>query len=187
MGVTEPPDSGAGVHLTEEFDSLKHTMPNAIPVIAAMVAVALVLGVAAFVLRARPVAAGSIDGAYAATIPGQGGVLAVVNLSLRNVTEKPLRLLNVNVAVRAKGSKYSDDFGPVSDFSRYFQAAQGLEQHAKGGLERDLKIAPMGRAEGTVMVTFPLTLEEFEGREGLMATLTFEDHAPVKITTGKME
>ena len=106
--------------MTEEFDSLKHTMPNAVPVAIAMLLVVVVLGILAYVLRAKPVATGSIDEAFAVTIPSQNSSLAVVNLSFQNVTEKPLRLLNVNVSVHAKGADFSDDFGAVADFPRHF-------------------------------------------------------------------
>jgi hypothetical protein len=171
--------------MTEEFDSLKHTMPNAVPVVIAMLLVAAVLGILAYVLRAKPVAIGSVDEAFAVTIPTQNSSLVIVNLNFQNVTEKPLRLINVNVAVHAKGSDFSDDFGSVADFPRYFQAFPALEQHARPGLVRDTKLAPMEKLAGSAIVSLPLTQEEFDARDSLTATLTFADHPPVKITSGK--
>jgi hypothetical protein len=179
----EPND--AQVHLEEEFDSLKHTMPNAVPVVAAMLLVAVVVAILAYVLRAKPVVIGSINEAFAVTVPNQNSSLAIVTLNFQNVTEKPLRLININVAVHAKGSDFNDDFGSVTDFPRYFQAVPALEQHAQPGLVRDAKLASMEKAAGSVIVSFPLTQEEFDARDSLTATLTFADHAPVKITSGK--
>jgi hypothetical protein len=160
-------------------------MPNAVPVVAAMLLVAIILGILAYAFRAKPVATGSIDDAFAATVANQNTSLAVVTLNFQNVTEKPLRLINVNVAVHAKGSDFSDDFASVADFPRYFQAAPELQQHARPGLVRDLKLAPMEKAQGSVIVAFPLTPEEFNARNSLTVTLRFEDHPPVKITSKK--
>lgn len=181
----EPEPDAGHVPLTEELDSFKHTMPNAVPVVAAMLLVAIVLGILAYAFRAKPVAAGSIDEAFAATIPNQNSSLAVVTLNFQNVSEKPLRLINVNVAVHAKGSDFSDDFASVTDFPRYFQAVPELEQHTRPGLVRDSKFAPMEKAQGSVIVAFPLTPEEFNARDSLTVTLRFEDHPPVKITSKK--
>lgn len=183
---TIPPEPNAAqVPMTEEFDSLKHTMPNAVPVIIAMLLVAVILGVLAYVLRARPVATGSIDEAFAVTIPTQNTSLAVVNLNFQNVSEKPLRLLNVNIAVHAKGSDFNDDFGSVADFPRYFEAFPALGQHARPALVRDTKLAPMERLAGSAIVSLPLTQQEFDARDSMTATLTFADHPPVKIVSGK--
>jgi len=180
-----PEPDAAHVPMTEEFDSPRHTLPNAVPVAVAMVLVVAVVGMLAYVLRAKPVVSGSIDDAFAVTIPGQNSSLAIVNLNFQNVIDKPLRLLNVNVAVHAKGTDLKDDFGSVADFPRYFQAFPTLEQHAQNALIRDTKIAPHEKVEGSVIVSFPLTQEEFDLRDSLTATLTFADRAPVKITTGK--
>jgi hypothetical protein len=180
---TEP--TAAQVPMTEEFDSFKHTLPNAVPVGVAMLLVVLVLGILAYVLRARPVAAGSIDEAFAVTVPNQNSSLAIVNVSFQNVSEKPLRLLNVSVGVNAKGAQFNDDLGAVADYPRYFQAFPELEQHARAALVRDSKLAPMEKASGSVIVSFPLTQEEFDARDSLTVTLTFDGHPPVKITKGK--
>jgi len=185
---TPPPEPDAGhIPLTEEFDSFKHTMPNAMPIVIAMVLVAVILATLAFFLRARPVAAGSIDDAFAVTLPGQNSSLAAVTLSFQNVSEKPLRLIDINIAVHAKGSNFSDDFASVADIPRYFEALPALEQHATRSLVRDTKLAPTEKTSGSVIVSFPLTQEEFNSRDSLTATLTFADHPPVKITSGKKQ
>jgi hypothetical protein len=183
---TNPPEPNAAqVPITEEFDSFKHTLPDAAPVVIAMLVVAVIIGIAAYVLRAKPVVAGSIDDAFAATLASQNSCLAVVNLSFQNVTEKAVWLQNINVAVHAKGADYKDDFGSVADYPRYFQAFPALEQHARPGLTRDSKVAPMQKAVGSAIVTFPLTQAEFDARDSMTVTLTFADHPPVKLTSGK--
>jgi hypothetical protein len=182
---TPPEPNAAQVPMTEEFDSFKHTMPNALPVVVAILLVAVVLGILAYLLRAKPVVTGSIDEAFAVTLPEQHQSLAVVNLSFRNVTDEPLRLININIAVHANGAEFNDDFATVADFPRYFQALPALQQHTRSGLLRDSKLAPAQAASGSAIVSFPLTQQEFDARDSLTATITFAGHPPVKITSEK--
>ena len=185
---TNPPEPNAAhVPITEEFDSFKHTMPNVVPVVIAMLLVVVVIGIFAYMLRAKPVAAGSIDEAFAVTIPTQNSSLAIITLNFQNLTDEPLRLINVNIAVHTKGSDFRDDFGSVADFPRYFEAFPALKQHSQRGLLRDSKVAPMEKALGSVIVSFPLTQEEFDARDSLTATLQFAGHPPVKIASGKKQ
>ena len=183
-----PPEPDAGhVPITEEFDSYKHTLPSAAPVAAAMLLVVIVLGILAYVLRAKPIATGSIDEAFAVTLPAQSTSLAVVNVSFRNVTEKPLQLVNVNVAVHVKGASYQDNFASVADIPRYFQALPPLQEHAETPLSRDLMIAPGQNVSGSAIVSVPLTQEDFDARDSMTVTLTFADHPAVKFTAGKLQ
>jgi hypothetical protein len=182
---TPPESDAAHVPMTEEFDSFKHTMPNAVPIAVAMLLVVVVLGILAYVFRYKPVAAGTIDDAFAVTVPSQNNSLAIVDVSFRNVSDKPLRLTNVTVGVHAKGADFSDDFGSASDYPRYFQAFPALQQHAQPGLTRDLKLAPGEKATGSAIVALPLTQEEFAARDSMTVTLHFDNQRPVKIVSGK--
>jgi hypothetical protein len=150
-----------------------------------MLLVVIVVGAFAYFLRAKPVAAGSIDGVFAVTLPAQNTSLAVVNLSFHNATEKRLQLLNVNVAIHARDAEYNDDFAAVSDFPRYFQALPLLQEHAQTPLTRDLQLAPNQDVSGTVIVSFPLTQQDIDARDSMTATLTFAGHPPVKLASGK--
>jgi hypothetical protein len=167
--------------MTEEFDSFKHTMPSAGPVMIAMLLLALAIGAAAYFLRATPVASGSIDQAFAVNVPGQDLALATVQLSLTNISKKPLFLKNVKITIRTSKGDFSDDFGSVSDFERYFQAFRELRQHSIAGLMRDSRIAPGGQISGSVVVSFPVSKELFDARQGMTATVSYYDQRPVEI------
>lgn len=182
-----PEPDAAHVPMTEEFDSFKHTMPSAVPLAIAMALVVVVVGIFAYFLRDKPVVAGTIDDAFAVTVPDQNSSLAIVNLSLQNAIKKPLRLVNVSIAVHTKGADFKDNFGSVADFPRYFQAFPELEQHAKPGLVRDLRLAPGEKTVGSVIVSFPLTQQEFDARDSLTATLIFDNYPAVKIVSGKKQ
>lgn len=176
----EPEDAGH-VPITEEFDSPKHTMPDKGPVIIALALVAVVVAALAFLFRATPVASGSIDEAFATNVPNQGTVLATVQLTMKNISKKPLVLRNINVTVRTDKGEFSDDLASVTDFERYFRAFPELQQHSIEGLPRDLKMPPGSQVSGSVIVSFPVTKEQFDARRALIATLSFYDHPAVVI------
>ena len=176
----DPQDAGH-VPITEEFDSPKHTMPDAAPVIIALVIVAIAVAVIAYVFRATPVASGTIDEAFAVTVPNQNTVLATVQLTIKNVTKKTIHLRNINITVRTDQGEFSDDFASVADFDRYFRAFPELQQHSVEGLPRELKIPAGAQVTGSVIVSFPITKESFDKRRALLASLNFYDFRPVEI------
>jgi hypothetical protein len=176
----EPQDAGH-VPITEEFDSAKHTMPDAAPVIIALVLVAIAVAVIAYVFRATPVAAGTIDEAYAVGVPDQNTVLATVQLTIKNVTKKTLTLRNINMTVQSEQGEFTDDFANVADFDRYFRAFPDIQQHSIEGLARELKIPPGAQVSGSVIVSFPITKENFDKRRSLVASVNFYDNRPIEI------
>ena len=175
------PDDAGHVPMTEEFDSFKHTMPAVGPVAIGMVLLAVALGAAAYFLRATPVGAGSIDQAFAVNIPGQASALATVQLSLKNLSKKPLFLKDVKITIRTDKGEFSDDFGSVSDFERYFQAFPELRQHSVAGLMRDSRIEPGAQLSGSVVVSFPVSKESFDNRQAMTATVSYYDQRPIEI------
>ena len=61
-GKAKEPEYDAGhVPMTEELDDARHSMPNIAPVAIALVVIAIVVVAAAYLLRSKPVASGSIQ------------------------------------------------------------------------------------------------------------------------------
>jgi len=176
----DPQDAGH-VPITEEFDSPRHTMPDAAPVIIALVIVAIAVAVIAYVFRATPVASGTIDEAFAVDVPNQSTVLATVQLTIKNITKKTQTLRNINISVRTDGGEFNDNFANVSDFDRYFRAFPELQQHSVEGLTRELKIPPGAQVTGSVIVSFPITRDVFDKRRALIASISFYDARPIEI------
>jgi hypothetical protein len=176
----EPQDAGH-IPITEEFDSPKHTLPDRGPMIIALVFVAIALAAIVWFFRATPVANGSIDEAFAVDVPNQGTVLATVQLTLKNLTDKPLKLRNVNISVQTDKGEFNDDFASVANFQRYFQAFPELQQHSIEGLPYDLIIPPGNQVSGSVIVSFPISKQDFDARRGLSANVSFYGHPMVAI------
>lgn len=175
------PEDAGHVPITEEFDSFKHTMPSAGPVIVGLALLAVAIAAAVYFLRPVPIASGSIDRAFAIDVPGQNLALATVQISLQNVSKKPIFLKDVKIAIRTANGEFSDDFASVSDFERYFQAFPELRQNSIAGLMREARIAPGEKVSGSVIVSFPVSKELFDSRQGMTATVYFYDRRPVEI------
>ena len=174
------PDAGH-VPMTEEFDSFKRTLPAAGPMIVAMALVALAIAAGVYFLRYEPVASGSIGPAFAVNLPDQRTVLASVQLTVKNISKKPLFVKSVKVTVRTAKGEFSDNFAPASDFESYFQAYPELRQHSTQALASDTRIAPGEQAAGTVIVGFPLSKDAFDARQAMSATVSFYDQKPIVI------
>lgn len=175
------PDAGH-IPITEEFDSFKHTMPDKGPVVISLVLVAIVLGIVAYIFRPQPVGTGTLDEAYAVAIPNRNTVLATVQLTVKNTSDKPVTIRNVNITVRTDQGEYSDDSASVTDFGRYFAAFPDLQQHSIEGLAREMKIPPGQQLSGSVIVSLPVTKDQFDNRRALVATVSFYDRKSIEIT-----
>jgi hypothetical protein len=176
----QPEDAGH-VPMTEEFDTFKRNMPAAGPMIVAMALVALVVAAGVYFLRYTPVASGSVGGAFAVELADQRTVLATVQLTVNNIGKKPLFVKGVKVTVRTGQGEFSDNFAPVSDFERYFQAFPELRQHSTQPLASETRIAPGEQASGTVLVSFPLSKNAFDTRQAITATVSFYDQRSILI------
>lgn len=165
----------------EEFDRAKWTLPPMKIVAIGIGVIAVALLVVGFLFRAKPVGKASIDDVTAVQTQSNS-VLVAINVSLTNVAEKPLYIHTVKAGLETDKGKWSDDAASIADFERYFQAFPDLRTHAIEPLKPETKIATGGEAKGTVIVSFPVTKEEFDGRKSLSVTVEPYDQRPITIT-----
>ncbi|HZM12167.1 MAG TPA: hypothetical protein VFC15_18300, partial [Candidatus Limnocylindrales bacterium] len=59
----------------------------------------------------------------------------------------------------------------ASDYDRYFTAYPELRQHSTQPLTVETKIMPGAEQKGTVLVSFPVTEQEFNARKDLNVTI----------------
>lgn len=149
--------------------------------IIALVLVALALGAIAYFFRSQPVASGTIDEAFAVAVPNQNTVLATVQLSVNNTSKKEIIVRNINVTVRTEKGEFSDDSASVVDMPRYFAAFPDLKAHSIEGLPREMKIPPGTQINGSVIVSFPISKEDFDARRTLVAQIAFYDHNAIEV------
>jgi hypothetical protein len=175
-----PPQYDAGhVPITEEFDSPKRSLPPAVPVVIALVAVAIVVGVIAFVERSKPVAQGGIDAVYASQPANMTNTMVVLQVTMRNVGDKAVYIKSISANVKTDQGDQSDDAASPSDYDRYFSAYPDLRAHATQPLTVETKIMPGAEQKGTVLVAFPVTEQQFNARKDLNVTIVPYDQNPI--------
>lgn len=178
--VEEPIDR-AHVPMSEEFDRAKWTLPPLGVVGIALAILAVVVAILVYTNRAKPVAAGAINGANAVQLQ-DNTILAAIQLNVANVTEKPWFIRAVKATVKTDQGEYSDDAATGVDSERYFQAFPALGQGAAPILKFDQKIPAGQNQVGTIVVSFPITKDQFDARKSLTVTIEPFDNRPVTLT-----
>jgi hypothetical protein len=179
----KPPEEmdRAHVPMSEEFDRAKWTLPPLGIVAIAIAIVAVVVVIVGYATRAKPVAAGGITGANAVQLQ-DNTILAAIQLNVSNVTEKPWYIQSIKATVKTEQGEYSDTAATAVDSERYFQAFPALGQGAAPILRFDEKIMPGQQHAGTIVVSFPITKDQFDARKSLTVTIQPFDNYPVTLT-----
>ena len=143
--------------------------------------VALVVAAIAFLGRAKPVASGSINDVGVVQV-SDNSVLAVVQFTMYNTTEKPLWIKEMGAKIKTDQGEFSDTAASASDFERYFQGFPDLRIHAGTPMLVETKIPPGGRQSGTILVSFPINKDAFDKRQSLSVVVTPYDQRDVVLT-----
>ena len=143
----------------------------------------VVLGIYAFIGRAKPQGAGSVDNVAAVEVPGQNSMLVAVTVTLHNSGEKPLWIHTIQGKLKTSSEEYSDDAASAVDFDRYFQAFPSLKPGSQAALMPEAKIMPGNDAHGTVIVSFPVTKDVFDKRQSISVVIQpYDQPLPVTLT-----
>jgi len=179
-----PPSAGSEFHIEEEFGTAKRNLPPAKIVLISIVAVALILGAAAYWNRAQPQGGGSIDSISAAEVAGQNMTMVAVTLTLRNGSERSLWVRSVKARLTAPdGATFEDQAASGVDFARYFQAFPALKENAQPPLPPETRIQRGAEQRGTIIVSFPITRDAFDKRKSLEVIIQpYDQPLPVVIT-----
>jgi hypothetical protein len=149
-----------------------------------MAGVLVIVGIAAFLQRAKPQAAGSLDNVAAVAIPGQSASLVALTFTLRNSGEKSLWVQRIQGKVVTASGELSSDAVSAVDFDRYYQAFPALKANAQPALSPEDKLQPGQELKRTVIVSFPVTLEGFNQRRSASVVIQPYDQ-PVAIVLSK--
>ena len=181
-GKAPKPEYDAGhVPMTEELDDVRHSMPNIAPIAIALVLIAIVVAAAAYLLRSKPVANGSIQNVAAVEQFSHTTSFVAINVVLRNVGDQTLYIKDIRAEITVPGNSFVDDAANAADYERYLTAYPDLKTSVKDPLKVETKVAPGGSAEGTVLVNFPITKADFDKRTGVTVTIIPYDHPPINI------
>jgi len=162
----------------EEFGSAKRTLPPAMPVVIAILIIAAVVAVIAYLQRAKPVAQGSIDGAWFSQPANVSAPMILLEVTLHNVGDKPLYIKDIKAAVNTDQGEQSDEATSATDYDRYLLAYPDLGGHSRP-LQVEMKVPPGAEQKGAVMISVPITQQQFDARKDLTVTIQPYDQNPI--------
>ena len=162
----------------DEFGTAKRNLPPAAPVAIAILLVAVVIGILAYINRAKPTAQGSINGVWFSQPANMSSPMILIEVTLHNVGEKTLYVKDIKADVMTDQGDQSDEAASASDYDRYLIAYPALYGHS-APLKVEMKVPPGAEQKGSVMISLPLTQQQFDARKDLTVTIQPYDQGPI--------
>jgi hypothetical protein len=178
----DSPQPPISFNIGEEYGTAKKNLPPIKIVLIAIGIVAVVAAILILIQRPHSLATGSITDVSSVDVSGQNIVMVALNVSLHNRSATTYWIKTIKVSVDTPTGHFDDDAASAVDFDRYFQAFPALKEHAQPPLITETKIAPGAAASGTVVVSFPITADDFANRKSLSLTIQPYDAIPLVLT-----
>jgi hypothetical protein len=172
----------------QEFGSAKRNLPPAAPVAIAILLVAVVIGIVMYLNRAKPIAQGGIDGVFYSQPAEMTSPMILVEVTLRNVSDKTLYIKSIKGAITTDQGDQTDDAAAARDYDRYISAYPDLTGHSRPLLV-ETKIPPGGEQKGAVLISPGVTKAQFDARKDTIVIIEPYDQRPIELhekpATGK--
>jgi hypothetical protein len=174
---------GPTINIGEEYGTAKKNLPPARIVLIAVAGVLIVVLIASFLKRAKPQAAGSLDNVNAVEIPGQGSTMVALTFTLTNTSDKILYVHSLQGKIKMASGESSADAVSAIDFDRYFQLFPALKSGVQPALTPETKIQPGEKVTRSIIVAFPITLDQFNQRQSTSVVIwPYDQQVPVVLT-----
>jgi len=177
------PQRGPTINIGDEFGTAKRNLPPVKPLLLTTVGILIIVGVVAFLQRAKPQGNGSLDNVAAVDLPGQNASLVALTFTLRDSGEKSLWVRDIRGKLATSTGELSSEAVSAVDFDRYYQAFPTLKANAQPALAPEDKLQPGQEIKRTVIVSFPVTLDAFNQRRSVsVAIQPYDQPVPVILT-----
>jgi hypothetical protein len=177
------PERGPTINIADEFGTAKRNLPPVKPLVLTTVGILIIVGVVAFLQRAKPQGAGSLDNVAAVEIPGQNASLVALTFTLHNSGEKSLWVHDIKGKLVTSTGELASEAVSAVDFDRYYQAFPALKANVQPALAPEDKLQPGQEIKRTVIVSFPVTLDAFNQRRSVsVAIQPYDQPVPVTLT-----
>ena len=174
---------GPTINIGEEFGTAKKNLPPAKIVLITVGAVLVVVLIASFFKRAQPQGKGSLDNIEAEAIPGQDSTMTALTFTLRNTSEKILYVHSLEGKIKTASGEQTADAVSAIDFDRYYQAFPSLKIGAQPAISPEAKVPPGQSVTGTIIVAFPVTLDDFNKRQSTSVVVwPYDQQLPIVLT-----
>jgi hypothetical protein len=177
------PQRGPTINIADEFGTAKRNLPPVKPLLLTTAGILIIVGVVAFLQRAKPQGGGSLDNVAAVEIPGQNASLVALTFTLRNSGEKSLWVHDIQAKLATSNGELTSEAVSAVDFDRYYQAFPALKANTQPALAPEDKLQPGQEIKRTVIVSFPVTLDAFNQRRSVsVAIQPYDQPVPVVLT-----
>jgi hypothetical protein len=174
---------GPTIHIGDEFGTAKRNLPPIRVLLLALAGVLVIAGIMAFVQRAKPLAAGSLDNVAAVQLPGQNASLVALTFTLRNAPDKALYVKGIQGKLVTSAGDLTGDALSAVDFDRYYQAFPALKASAQPALAPEDKLQPGQELKRTVIVSFPVLLDVVNQRKSVSVIIEpYDQPLPIILT-----
>jgi hypothetical protein len=183
VAAAPSPQRGPTINIADEFGTAKRNLPPVKPLLLTTAGILIIVGIVAFLQRAKPQGGGSLDNVAAVEIPGQNASLVALTFTLRNSAAKSLWVHDIQAKLATSGGELTSEAVSAVDFDRYYQAFPALKANAQPALAPEDKLQPGQEIKRTVIVSFPVTLDAFnQHRSVSVAIQPYDQPVPVVLT-----
>jgi hypothetical protein len=177
------PQRGPTINIAAEFGTAKRNLPPLKPLLLTTGVILVIVAVVSFFERAQPQGAGSLDSVTAVELPGQNASLIALTFTLHNSGKKSLWVHDIQGKLVTSGGELSSNAVSAVDFDRYYQAFPALKVNTEPALSPEDKLQPGQDVKRTVIVSFPVTLENFNQRRSVSVIIQpYDQPVPVTLT-----
>jgi hypothetical protein len=177
------PQRGPTINIADEFGTAKRNLPPLKPLLLTTAAILVIVAVVSFFQRAKPQGAGSLDAVTAVGLPGQNTCLVALTFTLHNSGRKSLWVHDIQGKLVTSSGIASSDAVSAVDFDRYYQAFPALKANTQPALSPEDKLQHGEEVKRTVIVGFPVTLENFNQRRSVSVVIQpYDQPVPVTLT-----
>ncbi|MFZ0298295.1 MAG: hypothetical protein WAM13_08100 [Candidatus Sulfotelmatobacter sp.] len=177
------PQRGPTINIADESGTAKRNLPPLKPLLLTTAVILIIVAIVSFFERAKPQGAGSLDTVTAVELPGQNASLVALTFTLRNSGKKSLWVHDIQGKLVTSSGIASSDAVSAVDFDRYYQAFPALKANTQPALSPEDKLQPGEEVKRTVIVSFPVTLENFNQRRAVSVVIQpYDQPVPVTLT-----
>jgi len=201
----EPRFDAGHVPMTEELDSARWNLPPVVPVLIAAAVLAVILGLYLVGSKKPPTSSGSVSkvialpmhiesrGSIAPGLPGtvdqdvekSDSVMIAIALDVKNAIQKPMYIKGLEAKLVTQKGELTDYAAPASDYERIVQAYPQLNMGSIKPFQSESTIPANTEQQGLLVVSFPISHDDWENKKSLVATVNFYDHAPLVLDATK--
>ena len=177
------PQRGPTINIADEFGTAKGNLPPIKPLLLTTAGILIIVAIVSFFQRAKPQGAGSLDAVTAVELPGQNASLVALTFTLHNSGKKSLWVHDIQGKLVTSNGEASSDAVSAIDFDRYYQAFPALKVNAQPALSPEDKLQPGEEVKRTVIVGFPVSLENFNQRRSVSVVIQpYDQPVPLVLT-----